>query len=142
MRRRVVPLVVLILASSCNTYLIPVESFRQQLATVTDTTLRDVTVRGPLGETTTYQTYPIVWIECVDKKGKLVQLRNSLSIEIRFTDTTNKKTHFYFDRLRVTDSTVTGATSRILAPLRKTISLKAVTKIEVQDGKKRYRYVD
>ena len=136
------PLVLLVLGiSACKTYLIPVASFKQQFAPMRDTALRAVRVQGPLGGITTYHTYPIEWIECVDKKGHLFRLRNSPSVEIRFTDTNHKRTVFYFDRMRVTDTSVTGSESRILPSIHKTVSLNAVTKIEVQDGKKRYHYV-
>ena len=51
-----------------------------------------------------------------------------------------KKTVYYFDRIFVTDTTVSGTYSRILG-LQKTIPLETIKKIEIQDGRKNYRYV-
>ena len=46
------------------------------------------------------------------------------------------------DQIFVTDSTVMGVESRFMPSIRKTIPLNIVTKVEVQDGKKNFHYVD
>ena len=128
--------------SACTTYFIPVDSFRQQFAGMDSSHLRTVTTRGPLGNRVTYQAYDIDFIKCVDDKGNDFELPNSPSIEIRFTDSNNRRTIFYFDLMRVNDSTVNGGLSRTLFGLRKTISLDKIRKIEVQDGRKNFHYVN
>jgi len=126
--------------SACKTYFIPLDSFKQQTQGLNKTPLREVTTRGPIGEEVTYKTYPIDYIKCLDKHGNPYELKNSPSIEVRFTYGRNKKTVFYFDRIYVDDSSVMGSRSRILG-MPKRIPLNSITEIEVQNGKKRYRYV-
>lgn len=89
--------------------------------------MKEVMVKGPVGERTTYKTFPQDSVDCFDKKGNLIRLEKTPSLEIRFTDINNKKTVFYFDRIFVTDSTVAGTYSRILG-LNKTIPLKTIKK--------------
>ncbi len=49
---------------------------------------------------------------------------------------------FYFDLLRVNEISITGVQSRHMTWIRKTIPLNTIKKIEVQDGRKRFRYVN
>ena len=128
--------------SSCKTYYIPVESFKEQLAAMDSSKMKEVTVRGPLGEKVRYKTYPVEVIRCVDGKGRPVGIKNSPSIEIRFTDSNNRKTLFYFDRLTLAHDSVTGVRSRILSSIRETIPFNTIKTIEVQDGRKNYHYMD
>jgi hypothetical protein len=81
---------------------------------------------------------------CVDKNGNSHELENKPSIEIRFTHgPNNKKTIFYFDRvILLNDSVVAGARSRFISSWIQTIPLDEVNKIEVQDGKKRFRHIE
>jgi hypothetical protein len=125
----------------CATYTIPVNSFENQFAGMKPADMKEVTVQGPLGEKTTYKTFPQDSIDCIDKKGRNIRLEKLPSLEIRFTDSNNKKTVFYFDRIFVTDTSVTGTYSRILG-LQKSIPLKSIKRIEIQDGRKNYRYVE
>jgi hypothetical protein len=104
------------------------------------TEMKNVTVEGPVGERTTYKTFLQDSVDCLDNKGNHIRLEKTPSLEIRFTDGKNRKTIFYFDRIFVTDTSVTGTYSRILG-LEKTISLRTIKKIELQDGRKNYRYV-
>jgi hypothetical protein len=101
-----------------------------------------VNTQGPLGGTVQYQTLPIRYIECIDRKGQPFKLANSPSIEIRFTDIHNKKSIFYFDLITVTDSAVFGRQSRIIQSIHKTIAITSIKKIEVQDGRKNYHYTN
>jgi hypothetical protein len=132
-------LTILVSFAACNTYRIPLDSFRQQFANKEKS--REVTTQGPIGGTVKYNTYPIDIIKCVDKKGRAVELKNSPSLEIRFTDINNKKTIFYFDLLSVDENTVSGSRSRIAPGIQKSIPISNIKKIEVQDGKKNYMYV-
>jgi hypothetical protein len=128
------------LLSSCSTYLIPVESFKNQFAGMKETDMKEVMVQGPLGERTTYKTFPQDSVDCTNKKGQRVRLEKIPSLEIRFTDVHNRKTVYYFDRIFVTDTTVIGTYSRILG-LQKAIPLETIKKVELQNGSKNYRYV-
>lgn len=89
-----------------------------------------------------YLANPIEKIKCFDKDGKPHELYNGPNIETRFTYRDNgkrKRIIFYFDRIYVTENSVTGFRSRFMG-LRKTIPLDSIKKIEVQNGGKSYRY--
>ena len=75
------------------------------------------------------------------KKGNVVELKNSPSLEIRFTNSNNKKTIFYFDLISVDETFVSGVQSRFITSIRKTIPLNTIRTIEIQDGKKKFSYV-
>jgi hypothetical protein len=127
--------------SSCTNYLIPVESFKHQFAGIDSSKLLKVNVSGPYGESYSYLANPVKTIHCVDKDGKAATLKNSPSIEIRFTyGEKNKHTVFYFDRVFVNDSLVFGVESRFISSIRNKIPLNTITKIEVQDGHKKFTY--
>lgn len=129
----------LILMASCKTYLIPVESFKMQFAGLDSSKFKQLNVTGPIGESYNYLANPLKTIKCFDKKGNPYELINSPSIEIRFTyGERNKRTVFYFDRIYVNDSSVIGVQSRFISSIRKTIPLRSITKIEIQDGKKSF----
>jgi hypothetical protein len=128
--------------SSCKTYYIPVDSFKQQFADMDSSNLKEVTTRGPMGDKVKYKTFPIDFIKCVDKSGNPVELKNSPSLEIRFTDTNNKKTIFYFDLISVDETYVSGVQSRFITSIKKKIPLNTIKTIEIQDGKKKFSYVE
>lgn len=139
--------ILLLLASiamitSCTTYYIPANSFREQFAGIDSTKLIEVTVQGPVYEKYLYLANPITTIYCVDKKGNPHQLTNSPSLETRFTyGEKNKKTIFYFDRIYVNSNAVIGVQSRFIESIGKSIPLDSITKIEIQDGQKKFKYV-
>lgn len=127
--------------SSCKTYSIPVTSFIHQLSEVDSTSLRQVTTIGTFREELRYLATPISRIECIDKNGNKIWLKVSPSIEIRVSNINGHKTIFYLDRTMIYDSTLVGARSRIAqSGLLKSIDVKDILTIEVQDGKKKYRY--
>ena len=128
--------------SSCKTYYIPLDSFKQQFAGMDTSKLKEVTTRGPMGDKVKYKTFPMDFIKCVDKNGNPVELQNSPSLEIRFTDTNNKKTIFYFDLISVDETYVRGVQSRFITSIKKTIPLNTIKIIEIQDGKKKFNYVN
>ena len=136
----------LLLFNSCTNYYISVSSLKEQFAGIDSTKLKEVELGGGgilMVNGTRYLANPIKTIKCTDKKGNPATLKNGPSIETRFTyGEKNKRTTFYFDQIFVTDSTVTGVESRCMPSIRKTILLNSVTKIEVQDGKKNYHYVN
>ncbi|MFL5810296.1 MAG: hypothetical protein ACJ749_12295 [Flavisolibacter sp.] len=134
-------LMFMVLFYSCKTYYISTDSLVEQFRDIDSTKFRDVVVKGPLGESYRYKANPIHIIQCVDKNKNPVELVNSPSIEIRVTHK-GKKTVMYFDRLYVDDSLLTGALSRFISSATRTIPLNEISKIEVQDGKKNYHYVE
>lgn len=129
-----------LILSSCTTYYIPLDSFKQQFTKIDSTKLVNLSIQGPLNEQYNYLANPIPEIECFDKNGRLFILKNSPSIEIRFTyGYRNRRTVFYFDRISVNRHTVTGVESRFMDFIRKSIPLDSITKIEIQDGRKGFR---
>ena len=133
--------IILQLATSCTTYYLTSDSLKAQFSGIDSTKLIPVTVRGPFGDQYKYLANPIHIIDCVDKSGNPTQLTNSPSVEIRVTETNGKRTIFYFDRVFVTDSTLYGVQSRFVSSIQKSIELRNVRKIEIQDGKKNFDYI-
>lgn len=126
---------------SCKTYYIPVESFKEQFNGIDSTKLKIVNTRGPAGDIAQYPANPIEYIKCVDKDNNPFELKNSPSIEIRFTEQNNKRTVYYFDRVFLQDTLIIGDMSRFIH-YRKGISINNVKLIEVQDGHKNFKYVE
>jgi hypothetical protein len=126
---------------SCKTYYIPIESFNKQFKDIDSVNLKVVNTKGPMGDVVSYKTYPIDYIECVDKENNPFDLKNSPSIEVRITDRNNKKTYLYFDQMYVQDSILKGDGSRFMY-FHKQIPLKDIKSIEIQDGHKKFKYVD
>ena len=125
---------------SCQTYNIPVESFKEQFSGLEPT--KEVITCGPGGDKVTYMTYPIDSINCVHKNGIKIILIASPSLEMRFTyGDKNKRTIFYFDLIRLNDTLLTGGQSRFIPSIKKNILLNSITKIEIQDGHKKFTYV-
>ena len=132
-----------IFLTSCTTYYISIVSLRQQFIGIDSTRLKNVTVQGPsLFTTYHYKANPIATIKCVDINNNPIQLTNSPSIETRITyGYKHKRVIFYFDRIYVNNDEVVGVQSRFMDFIRKSIPLDSITKIEVQDGHKKFSYV-
>lgn len=128
--------------SSCQTYSIPVSAFRDQMEAARSRPLRTVTTQGPLGNRVRYETYAVDSVFAFDKKGTPVFLVNSPALEVRFTDSANHKTLLYFDRMKFDGQTISGSPSRILLSVQKAVPLQSIRKIEIQNGRKNYRYVN
>ncbi|MDR1714898.1 MAG: hypothetical protein LBS20_03555 [Prevotella sp.] len=139
-----------VLINGCTTYYISTDSLKQQFATIDSTKMKEVAVSGPamagagiLYKGYKYKANPIVTIQCTDKNGNPKELINSPSIETRITyGHKNKKTIFYFDRIYVDSKYVYGVGSRFIESIRSSIPLDSITKIEIQDGHKKFRYVN
>lgn len=129
-----------ILLYSCKNYYIPKDSFIKQFADIDSTKLRTVVVSGPMGATLTYKANPINKIKCVDKKGNDAELNNGPAIETRIAINDKKRVVFYFDRVILQDSVVYGVQSRFIN-MRTSIPVKDITKIEVQNGHKKFVYI-
>ncbi|MDR2816100.1 MAG: hypothetical protein LBB62_05290 [Proteiniphilum sp.] len=142
MKKTILFLVIVFGVASCTTYYIPVNSFKEQFAGIDSTKLIDVTVKGPINERYSYLANPITVIQCVDKNGNPYQLINKPSLETRFTyGHKNKKKIFYFDRIFVNAHSVFGVESRFIESIRGSIPLDSITKIEIQDGRKKFEYI-
>jgi hypothetical protein len=126
---------------SCATYLIPVDNLRAQFAGIDSADFVSVFVRGPVGERYHYLANPLRTINCFDKKNNPAELINRPSIEMRITTRENKKTIFYFDRIFVSETFLYGVQSRFITSITKKIPLRDIKKIEVQDGKKNFKYI-
>jgi hypothetical protein len=108
------------------------------------TKLKDVVVAGPnlMLARLHYKANPIEVIECTDKNGTPAQLNNGPSIEMRVTyGHKNKRSVFYFDRVLIVNNKLVGGQSRYVENLIKKIPLDSITKIEVQDGRKKFYYI-
>jgi hypothetical protein len=128
--------------TQCTTYYIPVQSFKEQFAGIDSTRMIEVNVVGPYLERYHYFANPITTIQCVDKKGNPYPLTNSPSLETRFTyGHKDKRIVFYFDRIFVNSTSVIGVQSRFIESIRTTIPIDSITKIEIQDGRKKFEYV-
>jgi hypothetical protein len=127
--------------TGCVTYYIPVQSFKEQFQGITESNLKTVKVQGPVGYITEYKANPIEEISCIDKKGNPFILKNSPSIEVRFTDNNNKRTIYYFDRIFLKDTLIVGDISRFLPGL-KALSINDIKLIEIQDGHKNFKYIE
>jgi hypothetical protein len=126
---------------SCTTYLIPLESLKAQFSGIDSSNFVNVVVRGPIGERYNYLANPIETIVCVDKQNNPAELKISPSIEMRVTDRDNKKSILYFDRIFLDKTYLYGVQSRFITSITKTIPLIDITKIEVQNGKKNFKYI-
>lgn len=141
--KEIIPFLILcIMLYSCRTYYIPKESLQQQFAGIDSTDFKLVKVKGSWAQTYTYLANPIKQIKCVDKNGNQIQIANSPSIEIRVTQNSGKKAIFYFDRIYVNNSILYGVKSRFIPSAKTAIPFKTIKKIEVQDGKKNFKYVN
>jgi hypothetical protein len=134
----------LLILNSCASYLIPMDSLKRQFAGIDSTKLVEVKVVGPYGERYNYFANPIKTIWCVDSNGTSFKLTNSPSIEARITyvsENKSKRAIFYFDRLNIIDNYLVGVQSRFISAIRKSIPLNDIVKIEIQDGKKNFHYI-
>lgn len=126
---------------SCKTYELTPYSLQQQYAGIDSTQLKMVEVVGPFNDKYSYLAHPNKSIELMNKEGDISTLPVTPSIEMRITHSNGKKDIFYLDRIFVTDSVVIGSKSRFAPNMSKSIRLNDIRKIEVQDGKKKFKYV-
>jgi hypothetical protein len=130
-----------VILTSCKIYYISPQSFKDQFAKIDSFALKPVTVIGPYGVRSEYLANPVEKIMCTDEKGKPSELTNGPSIEVRFTyGYKSKRTVFYFDQICVHQNAVVGTQSRFMSFLTKSIPMDSITKVEVQNGHKDFRY--
>lgn len=124
-----------------ETYTIPLESFREQFGNMDQLEWKVVKVQTPRGTIRTYKTFPITEVQCLNDAGDTVILSMKPSLEMRITNDRGKRSIFYLDMIRIENDILTGGQSRQLGFIQKTIDLSTVRKIEIQDGKKAYKYL-
>jgi len=71
-------------------------------------------------------------IKCLDKNEQEQIVKVSNHTGVRITRKDGKRNTFYFDTLLIQDSTINGASSRILGLSIKPIKLRDIEKIELQ----------
>jgi len=129
---------------SCKTYTISKESFKEQFKDVNSKTLVEKKV-SIISSSFVENFYcnDIKTIIVEDKSGKKIEMVNRPSIEMRVTTDDNKRRIMYFDTSYIENDTLYGSQSRLLSLINYAkIPLKRIIKIEVQDGGKRYKYMN
>lgn len=126
-----------VLLAGCKTYTISPESLKQQLMRAQPTTVHTT---GPFGEVHSYQANNIAMIACTDKDGNAVELRNGPSIEARITLSSGSRKLTYFDRIELRNDTLITHPSRFVPTMEFRIPFSEVVRIQVQDGRKDFRY--
>lgn len=142
MRKKLFIVCICLALYSCQTYQLTTSSLHQQYAGIDSTQLETVEVLGPFNERYSYLAHPNKNIQLTDKEGNMSTLPVTPSIEMRVTHSGGKKSYFYLDRIFVTDSVFIGAKSRFAPRVTQSIPLNNINKIEVQDGKKKFKYVE
>ena len=129
---------------SCKTYTISKESFKEQFKDVNSKTLVEKKVSIISSNfVENFYCNDIKTIIVEDKSGKKIEMVNRPSIEMRVTTDDNKRRIMYFDTSYIENDTLYGSRSRLLSLINYAkIPLKRIIKIEVQDGGKRYKYMN
>lgn len=135
-------LIFLITLSSCITYQMTPIALQEQFGGIDSLDLRMVNVKGPLGEKYQYLSHPNKFITLTDNKGVSVLKPIKPSIEMRVTYDYEKTIIFYLDRIFVTSDTLIGHRSRFIESISKQIPLNKIEKIEIQDGRKKFTYIE
>ena len=127
--------------TSCKTYTIPLESFREQMKNTNSATTKAVTVDNPLAfGNIAYDANNIDRIVAEDTDGNKIVLNNSGAIEIRVTHKNGKKYLMYFDTVLLENDTLKGGRSRFVQSVKRQIPMDSIVRIEVQDGGKKFNY--
>jgi hypothetical protein len=132
--------IIIIAFACCKTYYISLNSFKEQFSGIDSSNFRMVFTQGPLGDIVDYLANPIDSIQCTDKNNNPFVLENSPSLEIKFIDNKNKKTTFYFDRIIVQDTIITGYLAKSIIH-KKSISINNIKQIQIRDGRKDFNYI-
>ncbi len=139
--KEIILITLLALFSSCATYVIPLNSFQEQMSNDKIENRKEVKINNPLLlNNIAYKANNIEYIKVVDKNGNDHSLRNSPSIEMRITQKDGKKTIFYFDTVTLQNRIISGSKSRFVQSIVKDIPIDSITKIEIQDGRKDFKY--
>lgn len=114
------------------------------LSLLKETTYRNADVSLMLSAaksfTRNYTTNSISSIPCVDKKGNHYNLINDPQVEVRLTTDSKKRTTLYFDTLQLDGDYLIGCRSRFIPSLKKRIRTAEITKVEIHNSGKKYKY--
>jgi hypothetical protein len=141
MKRIALLICIAALAVACKTYTVEPGLFKQQFA-ASGSTMQETTINNPLlrRQTITYKANNLKGITVTDKHGDTIYLENSPSIEMRVTQKNGKRKIMYFDTVELRNDTLYGGASRFLGGIVRKIPFDSITKIEIQDGGKKYHY--
>ena len=131
----------ILILSSCTTYQLPLSTLQERFTEIETEDLKEVGVKGPFGETYIYKTHPSETVELLTKSGETKILTVKPSLEMRVTHDGGKRSYFYFDKVFLKDKYLYGDRSRFSNAFQKKIPIEKIEKIEVQDGKKNFKYV-
>ncbi len=138
---KVLGAILVLIAYSCKTYTIPVDSFREQMMEAKPKNRVAVEINNPLAYgNIKYFSNNISQLMVLDKKGNESFLDISPAIEMRVTHKNGKKYLLYFDTVILENDTLKGGRSRFAQGLTRAIPLDSIVKIEVQDGGKKFGY--
>ncbi len=142
-RSKIVGIGLFLIISSCTTYTIPIESFRNQMMKATSKNVTEVEINNPLlSKTIKYLSNNIDKLIVTDKNGNRAYLHNSPSIEMRITHSNGKKYLFYFDTVILENNTLKGGRSRFSKNLTRAIPIDSIVKIEIQNSGKNFKYLN
>lgn len=117
---------------SCKTYTVTPENFKKQVIENEGNTIELSKFKNTL-----YELDQLKFLTVYDKKGEVFQMQNSPSVEMRVTLKNKKRKIFYLNTLTLNNDTLSGYTSMILG-LKNKVAFNDITKIEVQDGGKKF----
>lgn len=140
-KQQSIAIVILLMITSCKSYTIPIDSFKEQLKESNSSATKNVTINNPLlPGTISYTTNNVEGLIVKNKNGASTYLKNSPSIEMRVTHRNGKKYHMYFDTVIMEDGILKGARSRFIQGLNREIPMDSIVKIEIQEGGKKFKY--
>mgnify|MGYP000114134109 CR=1 FL=1 len=141
MKLKLIGLGIIFLLISCKTYTITPQSFKSQFTKTDNNKMKEVETNNPLFyKNFKYLSNDIKYLNATDKKGNLVFVQNSPSLEMRVTLINGKKKYFYFDTVTLENDTLKGGKSRFMSGLKNIIPFDQIVKIELQEGGKNYYY--
>lgn len=123
---------------SCKTYTVSPQSFNEQFGNVD----YDLSTSRSVSGSIYYNGYQIKKINVIDKNGKTKILDNVPSLEMRVTLNNGKRSHFYFDSMKLKSDTLTGHKARFLPWMIVKVPFSDVVKIEIQESGKKIEYMN
>ncbi|MBS7232908.1 hypothetical protein KHA90_17955 [Flavobacterium psychroterrae] len=121
---------------SCKTYTINPENFKEQFANIEYDLSTSTSITGSIH----YNGYHIKKISVTDKDGNTQLLENMPSLEMRVTLNNGNRKIVYFDSMKLENDTLTGHKSRFFPKTITKIPFYDITKIEIQEGRKKIKY--
>jgi hypothetical protein len=138
MKNKLLLLFISILLFSCKTYTVTPESFKDQFSHVD----YDLSTSRSISGSIYYNGFQIKKINVIDKSGKTQTIDNVPSLEMRVTLNNGKRSHFYFDSMKLKNDTLTGNKARFLPWMTVKVPFSDVVKIEIQESGKKIEYMN